>query len=820
MPLLDRFRPLHSSRHADPDVRLAHVESLSIDERQALASAAREDENARVRRAAVAKLMDPAVLAAIARDDADEGVRATAGSMLRDIALEAFEETGEAESLAAVDALASRPDPKIIAQIAKGALRETVASRALACIRDERSLGSVARHARLESIREAAFNRLTQPDEVMAVAMNSEFKDTAIAAVAMLTDRVELEHVAVGAKHKSAAKRARGVLRELDERAALQAAADRSAREAAEAEARTEAASVELRARAEETQQREAERARVAAELVRQQEAESAAQELAERAAAEERGRLEAEHQLVAARETAAREAEARARNEALQKLQRLLSSVEPLGATEQSSPSSTKVLGFAVRDVQAALAALPTLPSPQDRGEIVGRLKAAQTALVLKIQDVRAIQDWQRWANVGVQEALCERMEALKSHEDVREVVARVRALQREWRDVADVPAARRAVLWQRFKTAHDEVWSRCQAHFTAEHETRAANLTKKLALCARVEVLADSTNWLQTAEEIKALQTEWKAIGPSPKADEQAVWERFRAACDRFFTRRHDDLVRRKAIWADNLAKKEALCVRAEALADSNDWDATAAAIKGLQAEWKAIGPVKRNRSEAIWQRFRAACDRFFGRYAVRHEIARGERIAARTAVCEELEALAGSTASDEITDVAPADLVPGVRSLMARWQQETARRGVDPERAGALDGRYTVALSRVLSRWPAAFSGTDLDPEANGRRMEALVKRAEALASSLGEASRSAASNAPAGATLAAMLREALAANTIGVKVDTESRWRAAQEDVRQAQASWLRIGYVPDSTRRLLADRFHRACRQILDRSGRP
>src|SRR5439155_21710539 len=95
-------------------------------------------------------------------------------------------------------------------------------------------------------------------------------------------------------------------------------------------------------------------------------------------------------------------------------------------------------------------------------------------------------------------------------------------------------------------------------------------------------------------------------------------------------------------KKRWAANMAKKEALCAQVEALAGSTDWDAAASEIRRLQIEWKTIGPVKKSRSDAIWQRFRAACDRFFIRYAQRHEIARGERVAAREAICAELESL----------------------------------------------------------------------------------------------------------------------------------------------------------------------------------
>src|SRR5207247_8121339 len=288
-----------------------------------------------------------------------------------------------------------------------------------------------------------------------------------------------------------------------------------------------------------------------------------------------------------------------------------------------------------------------------------------------------------------------------------------------------------------------------------------------------------------------------------------ENAVWERFRIPCDRFFTRRQQDLSLRKAMWAENLAKKEALCARADALAESTDWEAAATDIKRLQAEWKTVGPVKKTRSEAIWQRFRGACDRFFTRYAQRHEIARAERVAAREAICGELEAL-----TSESTDV-PAT----VRAVRARWQQEIAARGVDRERAAALDQRFAAAFTRILAAAPAAFAGSDLDVDANRKRMEGLVRRMEELANSAAPSGGAVGDAALSPTTrLAEMLKEALAANTIGGKVDEESRMRAAAEEVRQAQASWARIGPVPDDVRRALTDRFARACRRITERAG--
>ena len=153
--------------------------------------------------------------------------------------------------------------------------------------------------------------------------------------------------------------------------------------------------------------------------------------------------------------------------------------------------------------------------------------------------------------------------------------------------------------------------------------------------------------------------------------------------------------------------------------------------------------------------------------------------------------------------------------VRALRGRWQTEIAARGVDRDRALALDERFAAAFNAVLARWPSVFGGSDLDPDANRKKMEVIVQRIEALAKSLaGPGGGGDAALSPT-TRLAAMLKEALAANTIGGKADDDSRFRAATEDVRQAQAALSRIGPVPDQVRRALADRFQRATRRITD-----
>ncbi|HET9764530.1 MAG TPA: DUF349 domain-containing protein, partial [Casimicrobiaceae bacterium] len=704
MAILDRFRAQPRQHHPDPAVRLAFVQEIPLTEHALLAEIAREDADVRVRRAAVAKLLDPAALASIAANDADEAVRADAAAMLRDVALEAFEGIGEAESVAAVDAI---HDTRALAAIAKSTPREATAIRALARIveqQDQRILGSIARHAEHEAVRRAAFDALQDHHEIVGIATNSEFREPALTAVERATERAELEQIANRARNTAVGNRARALVRQIDERAAAEAAAAEAARVAAEHEAAVAGAAeaqsrseAERRAAEDRAGAEAAERQRVeeaaAAERRRHQEEMAAAQ----RAAADAEARTDAERRqarlaeladeavraaavddvaasrrqfavirrewtdvsagldadpavaarygeadaAVRARETTAQEQDQKARHDALTKLQQLAARVEALAVREDLS---LKAGDRALRDLRQTLGAIPPLPSRKDYEEISRRLKAAQAAITPKVQELRNVADWQRWANVGIQEQLVEKMEALKAVEDPDEIVKHVRDLQLQWRQAADVPRAQGEVLWKRFKGAHDEVWARCEAHFAAQAGQRAENLAKKTALAERAEALAGSTNWIQTADEIKKLQAEWKTIGPVSRGQEKTIWERFRAACDRFFTRRHADLAERKKVWAENLTKKEGLIKRAEELAQSTDWDAAAAELRKLQADWKTIGPVKKNRSEAVWQRFRAAGDTFFARYTQRHDIARGERVAAREAIVAELETLAG--------------------------------------------------------------------------------------------------------------------------------------------------------------------------------
>jgi hypothetical protein len=491
-----------------------------------------------------------------------------------------------------------------------------------------------------------------------------------------------------------------------------------------------------------------------------------------------------------------------------LKRLHQIARQVETLAAGEQMS---LKAGDRALRDIKTAIDDRAPLPSKKDRQELQARFEAARATLGPRVQELRDADEWQRWANLQVQEELCKEMEALKNEENLDTASRKMRELQARWKQVALAPRAQGEAMWRRFKTAQDEVFTRTSAHLTAQNEERTGNLTAKQALCERAEALADSTDWVRTAAEIQGLQAEWKKIGPVSRGHEKAVWERFRAACDRFFTRRQEDLKHRKEEWASNLAKKEALCEKAEAVADSTEWDNAATQLKRLQAEWKTVGPVRKSKSEAVWQRFRGACDRFFDRYKHRDQVELQEKAAARDQIIRDLEALLpqNGSAAD-----APENLYATVHDARAKWQHAPE---VPRQVQQDLAARYHQAIGQLVGIWPSAFSGTDLDPETTRKRMEKLLTKVEELLPVAQE--RVQKRQLTPTELLAEKWRERLAANTIAgsraAEENEEVRWRNAEQEVRSAQSQWTRLGPVPPEVAGPLNEKFQRAVRRFYD-----
>jgi hypothetical protein len=512
--------------------------------------------------------------------------------------------------------------------------------------------------------------------------------------------------------------------------------------------------------------------------------------------------RFDAAQSSIARRDAEAREQEQRRQCEELERRQQMCERLEALAKAETLTLKDGE---RALRDLRNALDTTGSL-AKKDRGQIAERLKTIQSALFPRVQELREADDWVRWANVGIQEDLCRQAEALREVSDPAEAARQLHELQQQWKLASAVPRDKAQGLWERFRKAADEVHARADAHFAQEATERAGNLERKDALCQQAEALAESKDWIKTAEAIKQLQKEWKAIGPVPRGHEKAVWERFRTACDRFFTRRREDLARRKEEWSANLGRKEALIAQAEALAETSDWDRGIEEIQRLQAEWKSVGPVRKSRSEEVWHRFRTACDRFFERYQQRDQIQIAANVGQREEICREIESLV--PAADAQPTEPPDGLADRVSAIRRRWQQAPTLMPRDV--LAQLTARYNQVLSEIVKAFPEPFRSSDLDADAIRRRAEELCARVEnALPPETGQQM----DESPA-SILAARLREALAANTIGGGVavaEDDVRWKASVAAVREAQAAWAALGALPADVDR----RFERACQRVLE-----
>lgn len=220
---------------------------------------------------------------------------------------------------------------------------------------------------------------------------------------------------------------------------------------------------------------------------------------------------------------------------------------------------------------------------------------------------------------NLEIKLHLCEAAEKLEDEEDVISAFHQLQKLHQEFRETGPVSKDLRENVWNRFKTASTAVNKRHQQHFDELKDKEQRNLDEKTVICEIVESMEYDSfksfqDWDNKTQEILALQAKWKTIGYAPQKMNVKIFERFRTACDEFFSKKGEFFKGLKENMSNNLEKKKELCEKAEVLKDSTDWKETATLLTNLQKEWKSVGPVPKKQSDAIWKRFISACDYFF--------------------------------------------------------------------------------------------------------------------------------------------------------------------------------------------------------------
>ena len=270
---------------------------------------------------------------------------------------------------------------------------------------------------------------------------------------------------------------------------------------------------------------------------------------------------------------------------------------------------------------------------------------------------------------NLERKTALCEAAEKLADETDIIVAFRKLQQLHQDFRETGPVASDLREEIWTRFKEASTVINKRHQEFFEARKQKEEENLAKKTAICETIEAfdlegLKTFAEWNAISEKITALQAEWKTIGYAPQKMNTKIFERFRAACDAFFTRKNEYFQTVRDNLNQNYALKLDLVEKAEALKDSTDWKATTDALVELQKKWKEIGTVPKKYSDQIWERFNTACDAFFAAKKEANKDVHSEQ----TANMEKKRAII-----DALAAIVPEEFEGDLRSKLREAQEE---------------------------------------------------------------------------------------------------------------------------------------------------
>lgn len=263
-------------------------------------------------------------------------------------------------------------------------------------------------------------------------------------------------------------------------------------------------------------------------------------------------------------------------------------------------------------RKIKAAAAALAeTLPTASVLGDVdalADRLAAIRDHAEETAAADRARREEHRAAQAARKEALAAEAEELAANSTQwKSAGDRLRAILDEWRTITGLDRKTDDALWKRYSAARETFNRRRGSHFAELDRERAGAKQAKEKLCERAEELSGSTDWAATAAAFRDLLAQWKAAGRAAKDVDDALWHRFKAAQDTFFTARNAVTAERDAEFTANATAKEALLAEAEKI-DTSNLEAARAALRTITDKWDAIGKVPRERQADLERRLRA--------------------------------------------------------------------------------------------------------------------------------------------------------------------------------------------------------------------
>ena len=342
--------------------------------------------------------------------------------------------------------------------------------------------------------------------------------------------------------------------------------------------------------------------------------------------------------------------------------------------------------------------------------------------------------QEQEKQENLQRKLEIIEKIKAMvTSPEEANKSYKEFKALQEEWKEIKNVPAEKANELWRNYQLYVEQFYDLLKLNSEAREYDFKKNLELKTKLCEAAEKLAEETEIISAFHQLQKLHQEFREIGPVAKELREEIWTRFKAASTVINKRHQQHFEELRAKEEDNLARKTALCEKVEAIAaeenkGSADWERHTKEIIAIQAEWKTIGFAPQKMNVKIFERFRAACDDFFGRKA---EYFKGlkenfkENADKKRALIEKAKALQDSTDWKSTSD------------KLINLQKEWKTIGMVPKKLGdQLWEEFLGACNKFFEARNAAGASGRGEEYQNLEKKRGIIEQLKAIATESGE------------------------------------------------------------------------------------
>lgn len=361
-----------------------------------------------------------------------------------------------------------------------------------------------------------------------------------------------------------------------------------------------------------------------------------------------------------------------------------------------------------------------------------------AQMAVILeKRAQIMQQQEAEKQANLEKKLEIIEKIKAMTtSPDEAGKSYNEFKELQQQWKDIKNVPADKANELWRNYQLYVEQFYDLLKLNSEAREYDFKKNLEMKTKLCEAAEKLADEEDVISAFHQLQELHQQYREIGPVAKELREEVWARFKAASTVINKRHQQHFEDLRAKEEENLARKTALCEKVEELGKAEnkgaaDWEKRSKEIIDIQNEWKTIGFAPQKMNVKIFERFRAACDDFFGRkaeYFKALKVTFSENIEKKKALVEKAQALADSTDWKATSD-----------KLIA-LQKEWKTVGMVPKKIGdQLWQEFLGACNKFFEARNAAGAGQRNEEHANLEKKKGIIEQLKALAENAAEATK---------------------------------------------------------------------------------